>query len=168
MFLVLACSCLCAKNWSQVLSGEWRCSWSSADRQCSNYIWVTNNSIAYWSALYITDLTVYLQCVSNGEIAAIDLTHCGLVMPYGVIELDQHGFRQCTKLFFFFFYYLDQYWLMISLVKIHLRAISQEIFKISILNISLKITNLWLQQSHPGTNDVTYWSVGEVTLILGI
>ena len=26
---------------------EWRCSWSSADRRCSNYIWVIDNSIAY-------------------------------------------------------------------------------------------------------------------------
>ena len=34
-------------HWSQVLSGEWRCSWSSADRRCSNYIWVINNLIAY-------------------------------------------------------------------------------------------------------------------------
>ena len=30
-----------------VLSWEWRCSWSSADRRCSNYIWVINNFIAY-------------------------------------------------------------------------------------------------------------------------
>ena len=30
-----------------MLSREWRCSWSSADRRCSNYIWVINNSIAY-------------------------------------------------------------------------------------------------------------------------
>ena len=32
MFLALACSCLCAIYWSHVLSGEWRCSWCSADR----------------------------------------------------------------------------------------------------------------------------------------
>ena len=32
MFLVLSCSCLCPIHWSQVLSREWRCSWSSADR----------------------------------------------------------------------------------------------------------------------------------------
>ena len=30
-----------------VLSREWRCSWSSADRRCSNYIWVVDNFIAY-------------------------------------------------------------------------------------------------------------------------
>ena len=42
MFLISSCSCLCSFHWSQVLSQEWRCSWSSADRQCSNYIWVIN------------------------------------------------------------------------------------------------------------------------------
>ena len=26
---------------------EWRCNWSSADRRCSNYIWVINNFIVY-------------------------------------------------------------------------------------------------------------------------
>ena len=30
MFLVSSCSCLCPNHWSQVLSWEWRCSWSSA------------------------------------------------------------------------------------------------------------------------------------------
>ena len=34
-------------QWSQVLSREWRYSWSSADRRCSNYIWVINNFIAH-------------------------------------------------------------------------------------------------------------------------
>ena len=36
----MSCSCLCPVHWRQVLSWEWRCSWSSADRRCSNYIWV--------------------------------------------------------------------------------------------------------------------------------
>ena len=53
-----SCSCLWAIYWDQVLSGEWSCSWSSADRRCSNYIWVINNFIAYLSASYIRDLTV--------------------------------------------------------------------------------------------------------------
>ena len=44
-------------------SREWRCSWSSADRRCSNYIWVINNFIAYKGASYIRDLTVLLQAV---------------------------------------------------------------------------------------------------------
>ena len=47
MSLVSACSCLCAIYWSHILSGEWICSWSNADRRCSNYIWVINNLVAY-------------------------------------------------------------------------------------------------------------------------
>ena len=52
-----------------MLSREWRCSWSSADRRCSNYIWVINNLIAYLSASYIRDLTVrgVFTCAGNGR-----------------------------------------------------------------------------------------------------
>ena len=66
MLLESACSCLCAAYWSQVLSGEWRCSWSSADRRCTNYIWLINNSIAYKGASYFRDLTVVtFHCMGN-------------------------------------------------------------------------------------------------------
>ena len=40
MFLVFSCSPLCPIYISQMLSREWRCWWSSADRRCSNYVWV--------------------------------------------------------------------------------------------------------------------------------
>ena len=36
-----------------MLSREWRRSWSSADRQCSNYIWMINKFIAYQDVSYI-------------------------------------------------------------------------------------------------------------------
>ena len=42
-----SCSCLCPNHWNQVFLRDWRCSWSSADRRCSNYIWVINNFIFY-------------------------------------------------------------------------------------------------------------------------
>ena len=58
MFLVPSCSCFSPIYWSHVLSREWRCSWSSADRRCSNYIWVIDNLIANEGAPYIRDLTV--------------------------------------------------------------------------------------------------------------
>ena len=58
MFLVSSCSCLCPVYWSHVSSWEWRCSWSSADRQCSNYIWVINNLIGHKGVTYIRDLMV--------------------------------------------------------------------------------------------------------------
>ena len=44
----------CPNHWNQVLSREWRCSWSSAARRCSNYIWEINNFIACQCASYIT------------------------------------------------------------------------------------------------------------------
>ena len=58
MFLVLQ-SRLCSMHWHQVLIREWRCSWRSADRRCSNYICVINNFIAYLCAAYIKGLAVY-------------------------------------------------------------------------------------------------------------
>ena len=64
MLLVSYCSCLYPIRWSQVLSWEWRCSWSSADRRCSNYVLVINNLIAYQSASYIRDLTV-IHCTKT-------------------------------------------------------------------------------------------------------
>ena len=42
-------------------SREWRCSWSSADRRCSNCIWLMNNFIAYIRELMvpISDQTIW-------------------------------------------------------------------------------------------------------------
>ena len=37
--------------------------WRSADRRCSNYIWVINHLFAYQSASYIRDLTVADECL---------------------------------------------------------------------------------------------------------
>ena len=39
--------CLCPIHWSQVLRRECRCSWTSADSQYSNCIWVISNFMAY-------------------------------------------------------------------------------------------------------------------------
>ena len=58
MILVSSCNCLCPIHWSQVLSREWICSWSSADRRCSNYTLVIANSISFWGASCIRGLTV--------------------------------------------------------------------------------------------------------------
>ena len=56
MIFTSSCSYLCPIHWSQVLSREWRCSWSSAVRRCSNCIWVINNFIAYSGVTYIRGL----------------------------------------------------------------------------------------------------------------
>ena len=58
MILVSSCSCLCPLHWNQGLSREWRCSWSSADRRWSNYIWVINDYIADKCGSYIRGVAV--------------------------------------------------------------------------------------------------------------
>ena len=75
MFLISSCSCLCP---IQVLRTFWRCSWSSADRQCSNYIWVIKNYMAHYGAPYIRGLTVY----ESFEILPGELT---LLVPFQYI-----------------------------------------------------------------------------------
>ena len=60
MIVVSSCSCFWPIHWSQVLSWEWRCSRSSADRRSLNYIWVIT------IASYIGGLTVDLFLVSRG------------------------------------------------------------------------------------------------------
>ena len=62
MFLVSSCRCLRPIHWSQVLSWEWRCSWS-ADRRCSNYIWVIDRFIDYGGATYIRNFTCPQHCM---------------------------------------------------------------------------------------------------------
>ena len=59
MILVSHCCCLCSIYLKEVLSWEWRCSCSSADRRCSNYIKVINNLIAYYDASYIRNFMVH-------------------------------------------------------------------------------------------------------------
>ena len=61
MILVSCRICLCPIHWSQMFSREWRCSRSSADRPCPNYIWVINSFIAYYGMSYIRGLTVVLE-----------------------------------------------------------------------------------------------------------
>ena len=56
-FFVSSYIYLCPIHWSQVLSREWKCSWSSADMRCSNYTWVINNSTVNYDASYIKGLT---------------------------------------------------------------------------------------------------------------
>ena len=64
----------CPIHWNRVLSREWRCSWSSADRRCSNYIWVTNNFIAYKVAAYIRGLGLCQGQEGSGMFGLIMMT----------------------------------------------------------------------------------------------
>ena len=78
MILISSCICLCPIYWSRMLSREWRCSWSSAERGCSNYIWVINNLITYQGATYIRDLTVLCNAHHINAQVIIDNIFCNM------------------------------------------------------------------------------------------
>ena len=105
MILISSCSCRCPIHWNQGLSREWRCSWSSADRRCSNYIWVINDYIAYKSDLYLNVWRYTLinhknwacfpsmaQQMRDGVTYAMSsLIGCSLVQPWIENRPSSHG-----------------------------------------------------------------------------
>ena len=68
----------CPFHWSDALSREWRCSWSSADRRSSNCIWMMNKFMAYWGVAHIRGFVVLreanVQCRPVVINAAADLS----------------------------------------------------------------------------------------------
>ena len=54
------------------VSGEWRCSWCSADRRWSNYIWMINHLIAI-KVRFILETWRYLRQNSNNSIMPLPL-----------------------------------------------------------------------------------------------
>ena len=79
MFPFLSCSCLWPIHWSHVSSREWRCSWGSADRQCSK-LHLSDLQVyclLRCGASYIRGLTVYASASVN-EVTAKDMgkTNC--------------------------------------------------------------------------------------------
>ena len=93
-------------------NGEWRCSWSSADRRCSNYIWAINNLIAYWSAAYIRDLagdgqtrvqyTAHLKHYNDVIMSAMasQTTSLAIVFPSVYSGADQRKHQSSASLAF--------------------------------------------------------------------
>ena len=57
-----------------MLSREWRCSWSSAVRRCSNYICVIDNFIAYQGASYIRGFTVIVRSAGGRGRSVLGIT----------------------------------------------------------------------------------------------
>ena len=86
--LYIALQLFCLHHWSHVLSREWRCSWSSADRRCSNYIRVINNSIAYEGALYIIGIDTKIEVIVVSP-TTWEAHHSPRVKPEGCGELPR-------------------------------------------------------------------------------
>ena len=83
MFLVLSCSCRFPIHWSQVLSQEWRCSWSNVSTGDAP-------TTSEWSARLLPTkmcliLEIWMDFKSN---------HYGLVTPYGEKDVGHYWFWQ--------------------------------------------------------------------------
>ena len=87
--LVPSCGCLCRIPWSQMLSREWRCSWSSAGRRCSNYIWVIDNFIAYSGESYIKDFTVFFKYSKSKSTSDYARIYCVLITSWKQPKINQ-------------------------------------------------------------------------------
>ena len=74
------------------------------------------------------------------------LTHCSLAVLYGIIELV----NICSGKGL-----LPDGVSSVRSYGIHLKAISQEMLKISVFDMSLKMSNLRLQPHLPGANELT-------------
>ena len=92
---------------------KWRCSWSSAGRRFSNYIWVISNCIAYQGATYIRGLMAYNTCafflhiffVYRPTAPVVCLNKIHLFLSYHIYsiihipwEIDSF-WRQCSHFF---------------------------------------------------------------------
>ena len=60
-----SCSCHCPMHRRQMLSREWRCSWSSTDRRYSNHTWVISKFITYQAAPYIRYFTIFTMYLTR-------------------------------------------------------------------------------------------------------
>ena len=67
MILVSSCSCLSPVHWNQGLNRQRRCSWSSADRRCSNYIWVVNDYIPYTVRLILENWRYFIPMTATNN-----------------------------------------------------------------------------------------------------
>ena len=96
--------------------------------------------------IWLCSFTVF-NLVEFRDIWIFLLTHCSLVMPYDNIELDSTNTITWTN-----FEELSS----VRSCAIHLRAISQELLEIAIVQMVWKwLFDLILQLTLPGTNELT-------------
>ena len=103
MLLVSSSSCLYPIRWSQVLSWGWRCSWSSADRRCSNYIWVINN-LTHWGRvthICVSKITIIGSDngLSPGRRQAIIWTNVGILLIGPLANKLRWNFNRNSNIF---------------------------------------------------------------------
>ena len=132
------------KHWYVSFGYKYKMPWMS------HSLYFMHNQLKMWCVFHNFEVWLcnseYALCMCE-----IHLTHCGLVMPNGNIDLGQHWFR----------YRLVAWWhqvitsanfdsLSVCSGDIHLREISEEISQPSITKFRLKITYLKCHSTLPG------------------
>ena len=73
-------------HWSQILSREWRCSWSNAARRCSNYISVACKASSYIQGVTVCKcgmcISVYNAVLSYIDVKRVSLHEFGNIVKY--------------------------------------------------------------------------------------
>ena len=161
-----SCSYLCPVHWSQLWSREWKCSWSSANRRCSNYIWVINNFIVYLGASYNRGLTVVIFIlISRRDVLSISCEcqkfgrrpHWSSVNISSSNGLAPSGNKPLSEPMFTQIYVRNAVYLAsVRSNGIPLRPVSQGIPKKSPTKTSLKITSLKYLSNLLGANELTH------------
>ena len=95
------------------------------------------------------------------------VTHWGMVMLHGDLDLGQHWLR----LWFVAWQHLVITWIIVDsslevFYSIHLRAISQEVLMNLMRNTCMKITLLKLQSCLPGANELTLLVLTECRVLV--
>ena len=97
-----------------MLSGEWRCSWSSVDRRCSKYIWVIEKILlpnkvrlileTWWYTLSLTQMPAFLHIARSlilGAAAKQSRNKCGSTDQYKEkCSIFKNGYHMSNTLHF--------------------------------------------------------------------
>ena len=130
-------------------------------------LFIISNKFIMGITIYGEDLYAFIQncCVVNCNIDLqliamalrhhFYLTHCGLVKPYGDINMGQHWLHGLMAPS----HYLNQCWLIISKVQWHQPSVTE---------ISLKITYLKFCSNLPRANELKHWQCNSKLAMISI
>ena len=116
--------------------------------------------LTYWSHLNWWGFVLpdgQRLCLVEVAWGPIDLTHCGLVMPYGDRDLGQHWLRSWLVAWRHqAITWTNVDWSSVKSSDIDIMAISQEMPQAPITKICLKIACLKFHSNFPGANELKF------------
>ena len=156
---------VCAQSTeAKCLSRNWRCSWSSADRRCSNYIWVIDNFIANLGATYITDLTVLSKKLLYSFVIGDTCIVCTVVWQQCSFFSFSFDMNWLTQVFQHWmikeitgvnqFISVEKYWLFSCLLYAYMGSVSVNWYILGTVYETIRV-EVWIcSQILPGTSEL--------------